>query len=100
MLRKITVVYPEIYKVTRHYGGPEEGGWHYDWFELVHTFQARETQQDNYKLLLPALHRLVDARNRSEGNLPIGNSRSTGAYEGMISDIPGQFVTRERPRYE
>jgi hypothetical protein len=26
-----------VYVVTRHYGGPEEGGWWFDWNECVHS---------------------------------------------------------------
>ncbi len=31
------VVYFSVYEVTRHYGGPEEGGWWYDLTRLVVT---------------------------------------------------------------
>lgn len=30
--------YCSIYEVTRHYGGSEEGGWWYDWYDAVATF--------------------------------------------------------------
>jgi hypothetical protein len=26
-----------VYKVTRHCGGPEEGGWWYNWYEPIET---------------------------------------------------------------
>lgn len=25
------------YEVTRHYGGPEEGGWWYNWYTVIDT---------------------------------------------------------------
>ena len=27
--------YVNVYEVTRHYGGAEEGGWWFDWWECV-----------------------------------------------------------------
>lgn len=27
--------YVVCYGITRHYGGPEEGGWYYDWLRIV-----------------------------------------------------------------
>ena len=28
-------IYASVYRVTSCYGGPEEGGWHYDNYELI-----------------------------------------------------------------
>lgn len=30
-------MYVSVYSVTRHYGGPEEGGWWYDRSRFMHT---------------------------------------------------------------
>jgi hypothetical protein len=29
-----------VYEVTRHYGGPEEGGWWYNWYEPVYAIRV------------------------------------------------------------
>lgn len=29
-----------VYKITRHYGGSEEGGWYYNWKECVESVEA------------------------------------------------------------
>lgn len=34
------------YNVTRHYGGPEEGGWWYDVYEYVDTLATKLTPED------------------------------------------------------
>lgn len=35
-----------VYKVTRHYGGAEEGGWYYNWFECLESFPCRFKNRD------------------------------------------------------
>lgn len=30
-------IYVAVVETTRHYGGPEEGGWCYDWHQVVET---------------------------------------------------------------
>jgi hypothetical protein len=35
-------LYVTLYEVSRDYGGPEEGGWWYDWWTPVKTFKARD----------------------------------------------------------
>ena len=46
-----------IYEVTRHYGGPEEGGWWYNWWEPVASFPVPLLPQRlalrMYKRLIP-----------------------------------------------
>jgi len=27
-------IYAGVVSISRHYGGPEEGGWYYDWYEV------------------------------------------------------------------
>jgi len=33
------------YEVTRHYGGPEEGGWWYNWYEPIESIQIPKVYQ-------------------------------------------------------
>ncbi len=40
----LTPVYINAYAVTRHYGGPEEGGWHYD---AGHPVESRCVHMEN-----------------------------------------------------
>jgi hypothetical protein len=34
-------MYVSAYRVTRHFGGHEEGGWYYDWYEHIATYPRR-----------------------------------------------------------
>lgn len=104
MARKVTVAYPEIYKVDRCYGGPEEGGWWWDRHTLTKTFQPREVEPSSSRTvrdgLLKSLDRLANSMNRHECNRPISSCLSNGKYVAMVASTPGEFVTHERPRYE
>lgn len=34
---KFMPLHAAVFEISRHYGGPEEGGWWYDWVTLVET---------------------------------------------------------------
>lgn len=96
---KVDVHYPELYDVGRVYGGPEEGGWWWDCYVLRHTFKARmgkEATESERK----ALARLAKYINREEGNRKLGSVLSRGYVVWNVSNVPGESVTKERPRYE
>ncbi len=42
-------VYVNVYEVTRHYGGAEEGGWYYDWYECLECVPCRENNAEKIK---------------------------------------------------
>lgn len=96
---KVDVHYPELYEVSRQYGGPEEGGWWWDLYTVRHTFKARlgaESSESERE----ALARLAKYINKLEGNRPISSVLSTGYIQWAVSAVPGQIVTKETPRYE
>jgi len=96
---KVDVHYPELYDVGRMYGGPEEGGWWWDCYKVRHTFKPRlgaESTESERK----ALARLAKYINKTEGNRPLSSVLSTGYVQWAISAVPGESVTKERPRYE
>jgi hypothetical protein len=41
-----------VYLIDRAYGGPEEGGWHYECGEAVRSTQVRNTTASCQELLL------------------------------------------------
>ena len=88
------LAYVSAYTVTRHYGGPEEGGWWFNWNELhcsspVTDPEAAHAEGHRFKELF--------------GNLEHGNIYSVlGGTELLITldREPGEQESTERPRYE
>lgn len=44
------------YAVTHHYGGPEEGGWWYNWYEPVETVAAEPEKAETVREELRTKH--------------------------------------------
>lgn len=84
-------VFVSLYSITRHYGGPEEGGWWYNWYYREETAHVPKG-----KILAKTL-RKWEGKYKPEGNIysVLGGIE----YDAMIEKVPGQFETRHRPRY-
>lgn len=79
-----------VYEVTRHYGGPEEGGWWYNWYEPVkgevyRSFNQVEELRDEWM-------------QRDEGN--IYSVLGVRQYAVYIEEVQHEHATIERPHYE
>jgi hypothetical protein len=83
-----------VYEVTRHYGGPEEGGWWYDWAECLEVYPVRDEEQgeqvkewlwENYK------HKKYGDISSVLGGVDI---------RIYIEDEPKEYESTERPYYE
>lgn len=82
-----------IYFVTREYGGPEEGGWYYDWFEFKKSFKRSKRAG--------AISRLANYLNKKEGlRVGLGSVLSKGEYIGISEEFSGSLESKERPHYE
>lgn len=89
-----------MYYVTRHYGGPEEGGWWYDRHEFVRTVQKN---YDNKKAALSAARRLnreartlrLQPHGNYQGRYSVANNRDTVFY---AEDAPGEHDDTDEPR--
>ena len=93
------LVWVNTYHVTRHYGGPEEGGWWYDRGEPVgstrcKTPEAAQALRD--ELMATVLH------NRGPGYRGRGSVAPTAPFdvEVYLDDRPGAAFPTERPVYE
>lgn len=86
-------VFVSAYAVTRHYGGPEEGGWWYDWYELIQTVPTAPDGADVVRGELERVHSSVNVGDRFS---VLGGA----TLSVMVEDSPGEFETRERPHYE
>lgn len=92
-----------VYQITRHYGGPEEGGWWYNWYEPVVTGPSpkffRGTSMRKVKKVNAYYDRMDRFwRQRNEGNIYHAN----GGIEFWVCEENRQFEnsTKVKPHYE
>lgn len=85
-------VWVNVYENTRHYGGPEEGGWWYDWMEL------KEGHNVSFKEADEKVESLKEEYGTGEGNI----SSVLGGYEiyVYIEGSRGESQDTVRPHYE
>ena len=86
------IVFVTAYEVTRHYGGPEEGGWWYNWYELIESVPIHRHDADEVAETLRAKY-----QNRVEGD--IGSVLGGVAVQVAIEDEAGEVQSKERPHY-
>lgn len=80
------------YRVTRHYGGPEEGGWWCDRYELLSSIRAHKRKAEQ------VAQQLADKFN----HYVYGDIGSVlGGAEVLVREekYPGKYTTKERPYY-
>lgn len=82
-----------VYDVTRHYGGPEEGGWYYDWYERKESHTA-ENEEEAKKI-----QEELSKKYKFDGK-ELSSVRGQGTYEVLIEDYVGEYETKQRPYYE
>lgn len=81
------------YSVSRHYGGPEEGGWWYDWRTLESSIRVNNAEQlERAKSLLSEVW-CPGAKTRHS---VLGGTDA----EVRIEDVSGEFASTERPYYD
>lgn len=91
------------YGISRHYGGPEEGGWWYDRHHFVRVVAWANDEEDAFAIARGLNDRA--AEERKANNDPGRSSVCAGTNEDvayMAEPHPGKFDdTREpRPHYE
>ena len=85
-----TFKFVTVYKVTRHYGGPEEGGWWYNWYEPVFTEPFTSmTQRDE-----------MQKRWRDQDTGDIYSVLGGAEYRVYAETELNESATTERPHYE
>lgn len=90
-------VYVGVTETTRHYGGPEEGGWYYDWTEVVEIVKV----EDSFRGLLGTVRALLESYPtcpRGRGSV-IGGADVT-IYMTRNVRLIDQLQSPGRPRYE
>lgn len=88
-----------MYSVTRCYGGPEEGGWWYDWYEPVkdaHIELPGEASDVAIDLARGALTERYGWKNKHSRSSVLGGADCTIIVEEQLHEN----ASRERPHYE
>lgn len=87
------IVFVNVYSITRHYGGPEEGGWYYNWNECIESIPVQNKFSDLMKE--EAIKRY---ESRKHGNIysVLGGTD----IDVRIEENPKESETKERPHYE
>ncbi|HFK1435116.1 TPA: hypothetical protein ACGXNJ_005270 [Bacillus cereus] len=86
-------VYVSVYKVTREFGGYEEGGWYYDRYTCLETIPCKNKFSDEIKEDL-----LKEYEDVKHGDI---SSVLGGAdVQAFIERRPAENETREKPIYE
>lgn len=99
-----------IYEVERCYGGPEEGGWWYDWYTLS-DFVCCSNNATAKKVCehlragienesLSSCRGFECLPDNDDNHIPIGFSGSARNIEVFVEEEVGESATRERPHYE
>lgn len=86
-------VYVNVYRVTRHYGGPEEGGWWYNHFECVECVPVRNKNATTLRQDLE-----IEYADMKQGDIysVLGGTE----VDVRIERTRCESETRERPFYE
>ena len=79
------------YEVTRHYGGPEEGGWYYNWYDPIDTVPTSKPEEmvEEFK---------TRYEDRVQGDIYSVNGGT--AVSVIIEDEPAGMKSTEIPHYE
>lgn len=102
------------YEVARRYGGPEEGGWWYDDYQLtgkpsqkVATFQEAEALRDELERKLGQQEDLSSSRgfenlpeDTEDDQIPLGFSGDASNIRYFIEKVRGNNASKGRPHYE
>jgi len=88
-----------FYERNQAYGGPEEGGWYFDTFELVRSFCAYPTREKASKAASRANALLNRLQRRKR---PVSSvAYSGGRHVAMVHEnIPPIYLPEFHPHYE
>jgi hypothetical protein len=93
-----------VYLVRKAYGGPEKGGWWYDYGTAIISTQCKD--EDTFNLIEARHQAWCDTQNarRREAHGPrrpdTGSALSEGLYEIYVEDRPATHWPTKRPRYK
>lgn len=85
-----------VYLIDKAYGGPEEGGW---WFEYGQAIRSVQASLETLGTMRAELQLWCDSEN-AQRRSDIGSVLSEGKYVVYVEDEPGRDWPSERPHYE
>lgn len=88
------LVFVNVYSVTRHYGGPEEGGW---WFDALHCEEIMPVQYQYAETLREELKKRYEESHKWGDISSVLGGQDVVVY---IEKDPKESETKERPVYE
>jgi len=80
-------LFVNVYITDRAYGGPEEGGWYYDTWEIIPEESVIGTSEEDAERLLEEKRAWADAENK--GRRGPSSVRSEGHYKVRLETGPG-----------
>lgn len=87
--------YVTAYTVERHWGGPEEGGWYYDWHDFLDTVLVADLAEDQQEAHRQALAEKYE--NLANGVLRDPEGREVRVF---FERYPGEFRSTVTPAYK
>jgi len=81
------------YAVTRHYGGPEEGGWWYNWYTPIKTVTLPKSHRRLNKRMIKKVNSIGDAIKKELDYINEGNIYSV--LGGVMLDVAAEFFKHE-----
>ena len=90
--------YVNVYLIDRAYGGPEEGGWWYDYGEAIRCMGSFKTYSKAVGVQCKVENLFVNKINK--GRRSIGSVLSEGVYYVAIEHHPVENYPKVRPHYE
>lgn len=94
------IIYLNIYMVDRAYGGPEEGGWYFDYGLVEESIPLLPTEGQDLFDHVKTEHAKWAEVFTNEGRRPIYSVLSEGEYQLKLEIDKGQNWPAERPHYE
>lgn len=87
------IVFVNVYEITRHFGGYEEGGWYFNWYQCIESVPVRNK---NSELMQEEMENRYEDRKHGNIYSVLGGTD----IDVRIEFNPKQSETRERPHYE
>lgn len=95
--------YITAYAVTRHFGGPEEGGWWYNWYRVLETIRIPKAYQHmSNKRAVNAVARREKALQLKLDHINEGNIYHVNGgvmLSTCIESVRHENETTERPHF-
>jgi len=92
-----------VYSITRHYGGPQEGGWWYDWYvpiETIHIPRRWVKKPNQHRNQIETLKSQMKRKYADEALGNIYHSTGGKAIEAYIEETYREFESKVTPHYE